>query len=245
MFILTVHDLSKSFGGVKAVDGVSFNITKGEVVGLIGPNGAGKTTLVNLISGFYKPDNGKIVYEGRDITKLEPHKRAKLGISRTFQNPRLISNMTAWLNVTYAVLGREDAKKMSLYEAAAEAIYYLDLVGLLQKRDILVKDLPLYELRLLELARALALRPKLLLIDEAMAGLNPAEADKVRRLIMNIKEQLDLTIIWIEHVLKILMKTVDRVIVMHYGKVIAEGTPKEVAENKVVIEAYTGRRIAA
>mgnify|MGYP001627049789 CR=1 FL=1 len=245
MIILSVHNVSKSFGGIKAVDNVTFKVEKGEIVGLIGPNGAGKTTLINLISGFYKPDSGKITFNGLDITKKQPYERAKLGISRTFQNPRLVPNMTALLNVAYAVLGRDDAKKMSLYEAVAEAIYYLDLVGLLQKRDILAKDLPLYELRLLELARALALRPKLLLIDEAMAGLNPGEAEKIRKLIINIKEQLDLTIIWIEHVLRLLMKTVDRILVMHYGKLIAEGTPREVAENPLVIEAYTGKRIAA
>lgn len=244
MIILSVQNISKSFGGIKAVDNVSFKVEKGEIVGLIGPNGAGKTTLVNLISGFYKPDSGKIMFNGLDITKMPPYLRAKLGISRTFQNPRLVPNMTALLNVAYAVLGREDAKKMSLYEAAAEAIYYLDLVGLFQKRDVLAKDLPLYELRLLELARALALRPKLLLIDEAMAGLNPGEAEKIRKLIINIKEQLDLTIIWIEHVLRLLMKTVNRILVMHYGRLIAEGTPREVAENALVIEAYTGKRIA-
>jgi len=244
MPILAVQNLSKSFGGVKAVDKVSFAVEKGELVGLIGPNGAGKTTLVNLISGFYKPDSGRIYFNGHDITRLDPYKRAKLGIARTFQNPRLIPNMTALLNVAYAILGREDSKSMSLHEVTAEAIYYLDLVGLLQKRDTLVEDMPLYQLRLLELARALALRPRLILIDEVMAGLNPAEADRVRKLIMDIKEQLDLTIVWIEHVLKILMKSVERVIVMHYGRIIAEGTPKEVAENPVVIEAYTGKRVA-
>ncbi|MGC9106799.1 MAG: ABC transporter ATP-binding protein [Infirmifilum sp.] len=245
MVILNVDSVSKNFGGVKAVDNVSFKVEKGEIIGLIGPNGAGKTTLINLISGYYKPDSGKIVYNGVDITKMPPHKRAKLGISKTFQNPRLVPNMTASLNVTYAILGREDAKKMSLYEAAAEAIYYLDLVGLLQKRDILAQDLPLYELRLLELARALALRPRLLLIDEAMAGLNPGEAEKIRRLIINIQEQLNLTIIWIEHVLRLLMKTANRILVMHYGRLIAEGEPSKIAENPLVIEAYTGKRIAA
>jgi len=244
MNLLKVEKVTKSFGGLKAVHEVTFKVEKGEIVGLIGPNGAGKTTLVNLISGFYKPDSGTIYFNGIDVTRLPPFKRARLGISRTFQNPRLVLNMTALLNVAYAVLGREDAKKMSLYEAVAEAIYYLDLVGLLQRRDVLVKDMPLYELRLLELARALALRPRLLIIDEAMAGLNPAEVEKIRKLILNVQDQLDLTILWIEHVLKLLAKTVNRVIVMHYGKIIAEGAPKEIVENPIVIEAYTGRKIA-
>lgn len=241
MPLLEVIGLTKSFGGIIAVNNVSFSIDKGEIIGLIGPNGAGKTTLVNLISGYYKPDKGKIIFEHQDITKLPPHKRAKLGIARTFQNPRLIPNMTALLNVAYAVLGRPDAVKMTLYEALAEATYYLDMVGLLTKRDILAKDMPLYELRLIELARALALKPKLLLVDEVMAGLNPAETEKIKQLIINIKDQLDLTIIWIEHILKILMRTVDRVIVMHYGSIIAEGTPKEVVSKPIVIEAYMGK----
>jgi branched-chain amino acid transport system ATP-binding protein len=238
--MLKVSNLTKRFGGIIAVNDVSFKIEKGEIVGLIGPNGAGKTTLINLISGFYIPDRGKIEFNGLDITKKKMHERAKLGIARTFQNPRVISNMTAHMNVLYAVLGSPYGKNITMTEAGAEAIYYLDLFGLLKKRDVLASDLAIYELRLLELARALALRPKLLLIDEAMAGLNPAEAESVSKLINRIRNEFDLTIVWIEHVLKVLMRSVDRVLVMHYGKLIADGEPEEVVRKPEVVEAYIG-----
>lgn len=241
--MLKVERLTKRFGGIIAVDNVSFEIEKGEIVGLIGPNGAGKSTLVNLISGFYFPDSGKIEFMGMNITRKKMNERAKLGIARTFQNPRLIPNMTAIMNVMYAVLGSKRGNKLSLVEAYAEAAYYLDVFDLLKRRDVLVSDLPIYELRLLELARALALQPKLLLIDEAMAGLNPAEADKVSKLIGRIKEEFDLTIIWIEHVLKIIMKSVERVLVMHYGKLIADDAPEKVVEIPEVLEAYIGEEV--
>ncbi len=241
--MLKVEKLTKRFGGVIAVNEVSFKVEKGEIIGLIGPNGAGKSTLVNLISGFYKPDGGKIEFLGMDITGKRMHERAKMGIARTFQNPRLIPNMTAIMNVMYAVLGSERGNRLSLVEAYGEAAYYLDIFGMLQKRDVLVADLPIYELRLLELARALALKPKLLLIDEAMAGLNPAEAEKVSKLISRIREEFDLTIIWIEHVLKIIMRSVERVLVLHYGKLIADDTPERVVRIPEVVEAYIGEEV--
>ncbi len=239
MTLLEVVELTKRFGGIIAVNNVSFKIEKGEIVGLIGPNGSGKTTLVNLISGYYKPDGRRIIFEERDITNLPPEKRAKLGISRTFQNPRVVESMTALLNVAYAILGTR-GEKMSLAEAGAEAMYYLEIFDLLKKRDTLAKDLAIYELRLLELARALATEPKLLMIDEAMAGLNPAEADNVVRVIERIREEFDLTIIWIEHVLRVLMRSVERVLVMDEGRLIADGPPEEVTNKPEVIEAYIG-----
>lgn len=245
VYVLHVSNLTKRFGGIIAVNNVSLKVSKGEVVGLIGPNGSGKTTLVNLVSGFYKPDSGKVVFEGIDITKMRADERVKLGIARTFQIPRVISNMTAWQNVIYAVIGskRFKEKKMTLAEAAEEALYYLDIVDLLRKRDILCKDLPIYELRLLELARAMALNPKFIMVDEVMAGLNPAEADNVARLIWRLREEFDLTIVWIEHVLRIIMKSVERVVVMNEGRIIADGPPREITRSAEVIRAYIGEEV--
>ncbi len=240
--MLDVKNLTRKFGGIVAVDDVTLKIEKGEIVGLIGPNGAGKTTLINLISGYYYPNEGKIFFNGRDITRERPFVRAKIGIARTFQNPRLVGNMTALMNILYAILGKE-GERITLHEASAEAMYYLDFFGLLKKRDVLAKDLPIYEMRLLELARALALKPKLLLIDEAMAGLNPVEAERVSSLISRIREEFDLTIVWVEHVLRILMRSVERVVAMHYGKIIADGRPEEVSKDKKVIEAYIGEEL--
>jgi branched-chain amino acid transport system ATP-binding protein len=243
--VLHANNLVKRFGGIVAVNNVSLKINGGEVVGLIGPNGSGKTTLINLVSGFYKPDGGRIVFEGIDITKKEPYERVKLGIARTFQIPRLISNMTALQNVAYAIVGskRFREKKMILEEALAEAIYYLDIVGLLRKRDVLVKDLPLYEQRLLELARALATNPRFIMVDEVMAGLNPVEADNVAKLVQRLREEFKLTILWVEHVLRIIMRSVERVLVMNEGKIIAEGPPHEVVKNPVVVRAYIGEEV--
>jgi branched-chain amino acid transport system ATP-binding protein len=243
--VLHANNLVKRFGGIVAVNNVSLKINGGEVVGLIGPNGSGKTTLINLVSGFYKPDGGRIVFEGIDITKKEPYERVKLGIARTFQIPRLISNMTALQNVAYAIVGskRFREKKMILEEALSEAIYYLDIVGLLRKRDVLVKDLPLYEQRLLELARALATNPRFIMVDEVMAGLNPVEADNVAKLVQRLREEFKLTILWVEHVLRIIMRSVERVLVMNEGKLIAEGPPHEVVKNPVVIRAYIGEEV--
>jgi len=244
--MLQVSNLVKRFGGIVAVNDVSLKIDRGEVVGLIGPNGSGKTTLINLVSGFYKPDAGRIVFEGVDITKKDPDERVKLGIARTFQIPRLINNMTALQNVTYAVVGsrRFREKRMTLAEASAEALYYLDIVGLTRKRDVLCRDLPLYELRLLELARALATSPKFIMVDEVMAGLNPAEADNVVKLVQRLRDEFKLTIVWVEHVLRIIMRSVERVLVMNEGKLIADGTPREISRDIKVIRAFIGEEVA-
>ncbi|MEM0203968.1 MAG: ABC transporter ATP-binding protein [Archaeoglobaceae archaeon] len=241
--MLELKNVRKRFGGIVAVDDVSLEIEKGEIVGLIGPNGAGKSTLINLVSGYYYPNEGRITFGGEDITWKKPFYRAKKGIARTFQNPRLVGNMTALMNVLYSILCKDGGESLTLHEASAEAMYYLDLFGLLKRRDVLAQDLPIYEMRLLELARALALKPRLLLIDEAMAGLNPAEAEKVSKLITRIRDEFDLTIVWVEHVLRILMRSVERVVAMHYGKIIADGTPQEVSRDRRVIEAYIGEEV--
>ncbi len=233
-------NVTKNFGGLTAVDNVSFSINEGETLGLMGPNGAGKTTLVNMICGSYSVDSGKIEFIGKDITKLPPWKRCKLGISRTYQIPRPFPELTALSSVVVSALCGKDRPNRSLEDAATEATHYLQFVGLFSKRNILARDLTLFEMRGLELARALATGPKLIFIDEVMAGLNPVEAEKAVRLIERAKDQFGVTVLWIEHVMAVLMRAAGRVIVLHYGEKIAEGPPEEIANNPAVIESYLG-----
>ena len=238
--ILKVSNVSKHFGGLLAVNGVSFSINEGETVGLMGPNGAGKTTLINMICGSYPVDSGKIEFLGHDITKLPPWKRCKLGICRTYQIPRPFPELTTLASVCVSALYGKDRPNRSFEDAMTEATHYLEFVGLFAKRNVLARDLTLFEMRGLELARALATQPKLLFVDEVMAGLNPVEAEKAVRLIENAKEQFGVTVLWIEHVMAVLMRAAQRVIVLHYGEKIAEGPPKVVADNPMVIESYLG-----
>jgi len=233
-------NVTKNFGGLTAVDNVSFSINEGETLGLMGPNGAGKTTLVNMICGSYSVDSGKIEFIGKDITNLPPWKRCKLGISRTYQIPRPFPELTALSSVVVSALCGKDRPNRSLEDAATEATHYLQFVGLFSKRNILARDLTLFEMRGLELARALATGPKLIFIDEVMAGLNPVEAEKAVRLIERAKDQFGVTVLWIEHVMAVLMRAAGRVIVLHYGAKIAEGPPEEIANNPLVIESYLG-----
>jgi len=239
--ILRVSNISKHFGGLTAVNDVSFSINEGETVGLMGPNGAGKTTLVNMICGSYPVDSGKIEFLGKNITKLPPWKRCKMGICRTYQIPRPFPELTTLASVCVSALYGKDRPNRSLEDAMTEATHYLEFVGLFGKRNVLARDLTLFEMRGLELARALATQPKLIFVDEVMAGLNPVEAEKAVRLIEHAKDQFGVTVLWIEHVMAVLMRAAERVIVLHYGEKIAEGPPKEVADNPMVIESYLGR----
>jgi branched-chain amino acid transport system ATP-binding protein len=238
--ILRVQNLTKSFGGLTAVHDMSFHIRRGETVGLIGPNGAGKTTLVNVLCGSLYADRGEIEMEGKMITRIPPHKRCHLGLSRTYQIPRPFPELTALMSVVTSALCGKDRVNRGLDDAAAEANHYLEFVGLFSKRNILARDLTFFELRMLELARALATSPKLLFVDEVMAGLNPGEATKAVHLIARAKEEFGLTIFWIEHVMAVLMEAAERIIAIHFGEMIAEGSPAEIANNDKVIEAYLG-----
>lgn len=238
--ILKVQNITKSFGGLTAVNNLSFSISPGETVGLIGPNGAGKTTLVNVLCGSYYADSGEIEMDGKRITRMKPWERCHLGLSRTYQIPRPFPELTALMSVVTSALCGKERINRGLDDAAAEATHYLEFVGLFSKRNILARDLTFFELRMLELARALATTPKLLFVDEVMAGLNPGEASRAVHLIERAKEEFGLTIFWIEHVMAVLMQAAERIIAIHFGEKLAEGPPDEIAKNEKVIEAYLG-----
>lgn len=239
--LLTVSNISKRFGGIVAVNNLSFEIYEGETVGFIGPNGSGKSTAVNLISGYLPADAGKIELCGVDITKKKPYQRTHLGLSRTYQIPRPFPELTALTSVAASALRGKIRRNQSFEDALVEATHYLEFVGLFSKRNILARDLTFYEQRMLELARSLATTPKLLLIDEVMAGLNPGEANKAVQLVNRAKKDFGVTILWIEHVMAVLMDSANRIIAINYGEKITEGTPDEVVNNEQVIEAYLGK----
>ena len=239
--VLEGERLTKYFGGLPALRDVSFTVTKGEILGLIGPNGAGKSTLLNLVNGIFSPSGGRVRFHGHDLTGLMPHEIAQRGFARVLQTPRSFASMTVRENVAIGAAfgGRDRSDRASPDRDGIE--FYLDLAGLLDKRDLPVDGLTLQEKRMLELARALAMRPELLLLDEAMSGLNPTEMERAMSLIRRIRDELGLTIIWVEHVMKAIMGVAERVLVLNFGQLIAVGTPAEVARDQGVIDAYLGR----
>jgi branched-chain amino acid transport system ATP-binding protein len=240
MKLLEIENLSKAFGGVLAVNRVSFNLNQGEVLGLIGPNGAGKSTLFNIITGIFKPDTGTIRFNKRDITGIAPYKICQSGIARTFQLVKPFSRLTPLENVMVGrAYGGQPAR--NIRQARMESAQILALTGLGDKRVRVAGMLSLADCKRLEIARALATRPQLLLLDEMMAGLNPAELDDAIQLIKAIRDS-GISLIVVEHVMKVIMGISDRVIVLKVGEKIADGTPHEVARDRQVIEAYLGEK---
>ena len=235
MSLLQVRNVSKLFGGLAALTKVSFEVKKGEILGLIGPNGAGKTTLFNVVNGFYPPSGGEVFFRGEKVSQLKPHQICNLGIGRTFQVVKPLRRMTVLDNVIASAFLRARNKA----EAEEIAIESIRFTGLYEERNILSKGLPLGSRKRLEIARALATKPEMLLLDESFAGLNPSEQNELIDIIRSVKAK-GITIMVIEHHMKVIMSLSDRVVVLNYGEKIAEGTPKEIGSNPLVIEAYLG-----
>ncbi|MBM4278452.1 MAG: ABC transporter ATP-binding protein [Deltaproteobacteria bacterium] len=238
--LLESRDLTKAFGGLVAVNQLSMTVEKGTVLGIIGPNGSGKTTFFNLITGMIPSDSGKVIFNGEDITKLRPHRIARLGVGRTFQIPAPFSKMTVLENVMVSSFIHTSSMKI----AKKKAWEVLEKVGLDEKADFQVLNVTLEDRKRLELAKALAIEPSLLLLDEVMSGLTPVEVKSAIHLIRQMHRQ-GLTIIIVEHVMDVILSLCDRVAVLDYGRKIAEGTPQQIVNHPEVIRAYLGERYRA
>lgn len=240
--ILEVEGLSKSFGGLMAVKDLNLKIYEGNILGVIGPNGSGKTTAFNLITGFLKPDEGKVKFRDNDITGIKSHQICKAGIARTFQLVKPFARITVLQNVMAGrAYGRRPAPGMKQTKSEAEEL--LEFTGLSSKRSVVAGQLGLPDRKRLEITRALATKPELLLLDETMAGLNPAETQDAMRLMKEIRAS-GITLMLVEHVMQVVLGMSDRIVVINAGEKIAEGKPEHIVSNKEVIAAYLGRRYA-
>jgi branched-chain amino acid transport system ATP-binding protein len=256
MALLEIAHLTKTFGGLKAISDVTFQLEKGQIASIIGPNGAGKTTFFNNLTGIYKPDGGSITFNGKSLIGLRPDKIAARGIARTFQNIRLFPEMTVVENILVGMhvhmkqsaiqtLFRLPFYKEEEAEAERRAVELMHYIGLKNVGNELAKNLPYGAQRRLEIARALAADPLLLLLDEPAAGMNPQETEEVTKLFRNIRDEKGITILLIEHDMRVVMNISEHICVMDYGEKIAEGTPEEIRSNTRVIEAYLGRGAVA
>ena len=241
MSLIEVRNVSKQFGGLAALTDVSFVLNKGEILGLIGPNGAGKTTMFNVINGFYPPTKGDVLLKGEMVSNLKPHVLCRLGVARTFQIVKPLQRMSTLDNVIASAFIRSKSKA----QAEEIAVEVLKFTNLYDDRNLISKGLPLGKRKRLEIARALATQPEIILLDESFAGLNPTEINEQIEIVNKIRTERGITILIIEHHMKVIMSISDRIVVLTYGQKIAEGTPSEIGHNPLVIEAYLGEEQSA